>query len=55
MLQEVILITGANSGIGFGIAQQLIELHNEKYNKGEGTELTLVLACRNIVRATRVN
>ncbi|KAI9257695.1 hypothetical protein BY458DRAFT_518635 [Sporodiniella umbellata] len=41
---KVAIVTGANSGVGFGICQRLLET--------EGDNLTLIMACRNHVRAT---
>ncbi|KAI9311471.1 hypothetical protein BX666DRAFT_1995442 [Dichotomocladium elegans] len=40
----VAIVTGANSGVGFGIVQRLLEIH---------PGMTVVLACRNYGRASR--
>ncbi|KAG1441261.1 hypothetical protein G6F56_011563 [Rhizopus delemar] len=41
---KVAIVTGANSGVGYGVCQRLLET--------EGDNLTLVMACRNLTRAT---
>lgn len=43
--QKVAIVTGANSGVGFGICQRLLE--------SQGESLTLVMACRNPARANK--
>ncbi|XP_071948171.1 3-keto-steroid reductase/17-beta-hydroxysteroid dehydrogenase 7-like [Antedon mediterranea] len=41
-MQKVVLITGANSGVGFSVADRLLEIE---------PSLTICLACRNLARA----
>lgn len=41
---KVAIVTGANSGVGFGICQRLLETEDDN--------LTLIMACRNFKRAT---
>ncbi|KAI7905187.1 uncharacterized protein BX663DRAFT_502056 [Cokeromyces recurvatus] len=42
---KIAIVTGANSGVGFGICQRLLET--------EGESLTLIMACRNASRAEK--
>ena len=42
----VIIVTGANTGIGFGIVQRLLIHH-----RSQGSCPTIVMACRNLQKA----
>ena len=43
--EPVLVVTGANSGIGFGLVERLLEHH-------AGRKVTIVMACRSIAKAT---
>lgn len=51
---KVILITGANSGVGFGIVQQLIDQNSIQMSFGD-LEVTLILTVRDQTKAESVS
>ncbi|KAJ3115091.1 hypothetical protein HDU96_001203 [Phlyctochytrium bullatum] len=49
--RTTILVTGANSGVGYGIVDRILQSYRKGESSLEDTELTLVMLCRDMGRA----